>query len=601
MAGYDPSGNWITDDGRTLYPQYTENAGGFWFVNDDKAPGHLVRLPDRPAVTNTDPYYGPGGQYTTVDPLNPGVYWYRDAQNAYAPGTDISQTQGGGGALEKIDAQGNVVGTYYHTDASAAAEGGKGWNLNQVDPNTGGPTSEGYAQDEGGLFGLGPVWGSLLGVGLVMGAGLGVGLLAGGPAAIGIGAGTAAAAEGGTAAAGALGTGELGLEFLAGGAGAAGAGGAGAGTAAGIGGAGAAAAGAGSALGTGGAGAAGAAGAAGGLGALGTYAPLIGAGISAGTGLIGSGIAASAARNAAQTQADAANRSNDVLWQIYNQNRADLGPYREVGYRALQDLVPLTANPLTYGPYTAPGTLQAADYAFDPNAYTFDPNAYAFNGQQYAFTPPSGQQVLNDDPGYQFRVSEGMKALERSAAAKGTLISGGQFKAAQQYGQNLASQEYQNAYERARQRNEMGYQRGLTENQMGYERGLQGNQLSYERGLTGNQLGYQRALTQNETEAQRALAQYNTNFNTATTLRNMRYNELAGLAGTGQQAVNQSANLGAQTGQNVANNMQSAAAAQAAGTVGAANAYQSGLQNVGNAANSYLNYALLSNLYGSRR
>lgn len=54
------------------------------------------------------------------------------------------------------------------------------------------------------------------------------------------------------------------------------------------------------------------------------------------------------------------------------------------------------------------------------------------------------------DPGYGFRMSEGMKALERSAAARGGLMSGGTGKALQRFGQDLASQEYQNAYNRFR-------------------------------------------------------------------------------------------------------------------------------------------------------
>jgi hypothetical protein len=58
--------------------------------------------------------------------------------------------------------------------------------------------------------------------------------------------------------------------------------------------------------------------------------------------------------------------------------------------------------------------------------------------------------VVSDymDPSYQFRLGEGMKALERNAAARGGLISGGALKAAQRYGQDYASQEFGNAYNR---------------------------------------------------------------------------------------------------------------------------------------------------------
>lgn len=54
------------------------------------------------------------------------------------------------------------------------------------------------------------------------------------------------------------------------------------------------------------------------------------------------------------------------------------------------------------------------------------------------------------DPGYAFRLSEGQKALDRSAAARGGLISGAALKAAGRYGQDMASQEYSNAYNRFR-------------------------------------------------------------------------------------------------------------------------------------------------------
>lgn len=52
------------------------------------------------------------------------------------------------------------------------------------------------------------------------------------------------------------------------------------------------------------------------------------------------------------------------------------------------------------------------------------------------------------DPGYAFRLSEGLKALERSAAARGGLLSGGTGKALQRYGQDMAAQEYGNAFQR---------------------------------------------------------------------------------------------------------------------------------------------------------
>jgi hypothetical protein len=61
----------------------------------------------------------------------------------------------------------------------------------------------------------------------------------------------------------------------------------------------------------------------------------------------------------------------------------------------------------------------------------------------------SQQDFLNNvDPGYGFRLQEGQKALERSAAARGNALGGSAIKAAQRFGQDYASNEYGNAFNR---------------------------------------------------------------------------------------------------------------------------------------------------------
>jgi hypothetical protein len=59
-----------------------------------------------------------------------------------------------------------------------------------------------------------------------------------------------------------------------------------------------------------------------------------------------------------------------------------------------------------------------------------------------------GMSDFQQDPGYAFRLSEGQKLLDRSAAARGGLISGGALRAATRYGQDMGSQEYTNAFNR---------------------------------------------------------------------------------------------------------------------------------------------------------
>ena len=118
-------------------------------------------------------------------------------------------------------------------------------------------------------------------------------------------------------------------------------------------------------------------------------------------------LGSNAASSAASTQAAAADRAAQLQNEQYQQTRADQAPWREAGVTALNQLGPLAANykPFSYNDMTA-------------------------------------------DPGYAFRLSEGQKALDSQAAARGGLISGNALRATQAYGQQMGSQEYQNAFNR---------------------------------------------------------------------------------------------------------------------------------------------------------
>jgi hypothetical protein len=163
-----------------------------------------------------------------------------------------------------------------------------------------------------------------------------------------------------------------------------------------------------------GAGAAGAGAAGAGAGAAGASSYLL-PGAILGSSLLGAG----AARDAANTQANAQAQANQLLYAQYLQQRADLAPFAGAGLGAQNKL-------LTY--LGLPGGTQGADYG--------------------KYAKDFGMTDFTTDPGYAFRLSEGQKALDRSAAARGGLISGGALKAAQRFGQDLGSQEYQSAFNR---------------------------------------------------------------------------------------------------------------------------------------------------------
>jgi hypothetical protein len=98
----------------------------------------------------------------------------------------------------------------------------------------------------------------------------------------------------------------------------------------------------------------------------------------------------------------------------------------------------------TAGGGTLPGTgggdpISAGGQFSGPNPFNFGVN----DGYQFA-QQPGGYQ----DPSYAWRLAEGEKALQGSAAARGGLLSGATLKGISDYAQNAASQEYNNAFNR---------------------------------------------------------------------------------------------------------------------------------------------------------
>ena len=123
----------------------------------------------------------------------------------------------------------------------------------------------------------------------------------------------------------------------------------------------------------------------------------------------------------------------------------------------------------------------------------------------------------------------------------------------------------------------------------GYAFRLQQGQMANQRAanigggaLSGNTLAGLQEYTQGQ-----ASQEYGNAFNRYQTQRGNIYNTLASIAGLGQTAQQQTNQAAQAYGANTANLMTGAAAAQAAGTIGQANAYGNAIQGVGNMA--YLN------------
>jgi hypothetical protein len=131
-------------------------------------------------------------------------------------------------------------------------------------------------------------------------------------------------------------------------------------------------------------------------------------------------LSSKASKSAASTQAGAAADATAAQERMFERQVELQEPFREAGMAGQNRLLQL----LGLGEDKT-----AADYG------------------KYA-SAEFGMDKFTADPGYAFRMSEGMKGLERSAAARGGLLSGSALKGIQRYGQDLASQEYQNAFNR---------------------------------------------------------------------------------------------------------------------------------------------------------
>lgn len=228
------------------------------------------------------------------------------------------------------------------------------------------------------------------------------------------------------------------------------------------------------------------------------------AGIGAGASLSAAGTQADAAKSAAQLQHQDQQASLAFQQKQFDTTQANEAPWIKAGQGAVTSLSDLLHGGL-------------------PN-------------WSNTFQAPTGANEQND-PGYQFRLEQGQKALENSAAARGGALSGGTGQALQQYGQDYASNEYGNVYNRALQQYQQNYN-----------------------------------IYQNNQANQ---------FNRTATLAGLGQTSTAQLGQFGQQAANNVANINTTSGAQIGQQLNNQAAATASGYVGAGNAASSGINSIG--------------------
>ena len=148
--------------------------------------------------------------------------------------------------------------------------------------------------------------------------------------------------------------------------------------------------------------------------AIGTAAAILGSAV------IGGAVASRGASKAARAQQQAADQAAQVQRETFERQVELQEPFRQAGMASQNELMRML------GIGGEPGT-----------------PGYGSIGA------PFTAEQMQADPGYAFRLAEGEKALERMQAARGQLLGGGAVRAGVRYGQEMGSQEYMNAFNRA--------------------------------------------------------------------------------------------------------------------------------------------------------
>lgn len=227
---------------------------------------------------------------------------------------------------------------------------------------------------------------------------------------------------------------------------------------------------------------------------------------------------------------------------------------------------------------------------------------------------PSSVDVTQD-PGYAFRLAQGAKALQNSAASKGNLLTGDFAKALTDYNQGAASQEYGNAFNRAFQTNQannagrlaafganvgadqgygnldLGNLRAGNDYSLGVGQLALGNKSADQSFYLGNRnadigmfsaqtgrIGTEGNLALGAGQLQQGWANYGLNAN------QQNFNQGYSLANMGLNAAGMYGNAGQAYGQGGANTITGAGNAQAAGSIAGGNAWGQAFSGAGNAA-----------------
>lgn len=184
---------------------------------------------------------------------------------------------------------------------------------------------------------------------------------------------------------------------------------------------------------------------------------------------------ASAIDKSTQTQTQANRESLALTREIYDENKAVLGDFVQTGLpatKAANALLGIGTSTPDYNAYLSanPDVMQGYYQTADKGQFS-SPEEYArWHYQNYGAgekraLPTNGmtQEAANkafadyrNSTGYDFRVNEGLRAINSGFAGRGVLQSGAAMRAINDYGQNMASAEFGSYFDRIADQQRLG-------------------------------------------------------------------------------------------------------------------------------------------------
>ena len=282
-----------------------------------------------------------------------------------------------------------------------------------------------------------------------------------------------------------------------------------------------------------------------------------------GSAVIGGYVSSQASKSAASTQAHAADSAAAAQLAQFNTINDQQAPYRNSGYSALNALNTYLgiAPPNPQAPEQTQSNFDAAAYmAANPDVASNKKYGSDAWGHYVKYGQGEGRAFTGTDA-YKTQYTDYQKQLD--------LVKSGSYKADPTYGQFT------------HQFNANDLNANLAPNyQFMLDQGLgQTKNLANSTGglIGGNALQGINTFSQNY-----AKNAYQDAFNNYTANQTNIFNRLASIAGLGQTSLNTTANAGTAATNSANNYLTSAAAANAAGTVGQANAISSGVNTLAN-------------------